>query len=170
MGARQPLLRQLRFRRTVKPGLSATSTCLPPPYCYDNLEANCRQYGRLYTWESAQRACRSLGGGWRLPTNEEWCDLARHYGGLLEESEKAGKTAYQALRTGGNSGFDVELDGGRDVDGRYARLGAHGFYWSASDTDAAHAWLYNFGKGMLALNRRSDVDKQRGSSVRCVRE
>ena len=24
-------------------------------YCYDDAEPNCRRYGRLYTWESAQR-------------------------------------------------------------------------------------------------------------------
>jgi uncharacterized protein (TIGR02145 family) len=41
-------------------------------FCYDNAEQNCRQYGRLYTWESAQRGCQLLGDGWRLPTNEEW--------------------------------------------------------------------------------------------------
>ena len=41
-------------------------------YCYDDAELNCRRYGRLYTWESAQRGCQSLGGGWRLPTDDEW--------------------------------------------------------------------------------------------------
>ncbi len=139
-------------------------------YCYDNAEANCRQYGRLYTWEAAQRACRALGDGWCLPSNDEWRDLARHYGGLLEESEQAGKATYQALRTGGSSGLDVLLGGGRNVDGQYARLDAHGFYWTASETDDGHAWLYNFGKGMLALNRHRDGEKQRAFSVRCVHE
>src|SRR5262245_20868868 len=37
-----------------------------PSYCYDDAELNCRRYGRLYTWESAQRACELLGEGWRL--------------------------------------------------------------------------------------------------------
>jgi hypothetical protein len=27
-------------------------------YCYDDAEPNCRRYGRLYTWESAQRGCQ----------------------------------------------------------------------------------------------------------------
>jgi uncharacterized protein (TIGR02145 family) len=139
-------------------------------YCYDDSEANCRQYGRLYTWESAQRACHGLGDDWRLPTNDEWRDLAKRYGGLLEESEEAGKSAYEALRSGGSSGFDAMLGGGRDVDGKYARIDAHGFYWTSSETDATHAWLYNFGKGRLALNRHADIDKQRAFSVRCVRE
>src|SRR5688572_7466348 len=52
-----------------------------PSYCYDDAELNCRQYGRLYTWESAQTACRSLGEGWRLPTDDEWRQMAKHYGG-----------------------------------------------------------------------------------------
>src|SRR5215471_12402673 len=39
-----------------------------PSYCYEDTEQNCRQYGRLYTWESARRACQTLGDGWRLPT------------------------------------------------------------------------------------------------------
>src|SRR6184192_1560069 len=33
-----------------------------PSYCYDDAERNCRRYGRLYTWESAQRVCQSFGG------------------------------------------------------------------------------------------------------------
>ncbi|HZI28520.1 MAG TPA: FISUMP domain-containing protein, partial [Gemmatimonadaceae bacterium] len=41
-------------------------------YCYDDAESNCGRYGRLYTWESAQRGCQSLGDGWRLPTDDEW--------------------------------------------------------------------------------------------------
>ena len=43
-----------------------------PSYCYEDAELNCRRYGRLYTWESARRACESLGDGWRLPTDDEW--------------------------------------------------------------------------------------------------
>jgi hypothetical protein len=48
----------------------------PSSYCYDDAEPNCRRYGRLYTWESAQRGCQSLGDGWRLPTDDEWRQLA----------------------------------------------------------------------------------------------
>ncbi|MGQ0646787.1 MAG: FISUMP domain-containing protein, partial [Gemmatimonadaceae bacterium] len=37
-------------------------------YCYGDTAPNCRRFGRLYTWEAAQRTCQSLGNGWRLPT------------------------------------------------------------------------------------------------------
>ncbi|MGA2741381.1 MAG: FISUMP domain-containing protein [Bryobacteraceae bacterium] len=141
-----------------------------PSYCYDDAEINCLRYGRLYTWESAQRGCRSLGDGWRLPTNDEWRQLAKPYGGVREDSDDSGKAAYKTLLTGGNSGFNALLGGGRSDDGQYARLEAHGFYWTASESDPASAWFYNFGKGGLSLNRHNNGEKRRAFSVRCVRE
>ncbi len=64
-----------------------------PSYCYGDAEQNCRRYGRLYTWESARRACQSLGDGWRLPTEDECRQMAKHYGGVHEDSNDGGKAA-----------------------------------------------------------------------------
>jgi len=139
-------------------------------YCYADAERNCRQYGRLYTWESAQRGCRSLGDGWRLPTDDEWRQLAKQYGGVSADSNEGGKAAYRALLIGGGSGFNAMLGGGRDEDGKYARLEAHGFYWTASESEPGNALFYNFGKGGLAFHRQTSGEKQRAFSVRCVRE
>ncbi len=141
-----------------------------PSYCYDDAELNCRQYGRLYPWGSAWKVCQSLGDGWRLPTDDDWRRLAKNYGGVSEDSEDKGKAAYKALLTGGSSGFRALLGGGRSDDGKYARLDAHGFYWTASETDVASGWYYNFGKGGLALHRQSGGQKQLAFSVRCVRD
>ncbi len=33
---------------------------------------------------------------------------------------------------------------------QYARLEAHGFYWTASESDPGRAWFYNFGQGSLS--------------------
>jgi len=141
-----------------------------PSWCYDDVDANCRKYGRLYTWASAKAACAALGPGWRLPTEDEWHELATRHGGLLQDSPEAGKAAFAALMTGGPSGFDAVLGGGREVGGGYARGGAHGFYWTATESGAQTAWMYNFGRGMQALNRHEDIEKTRGFSVRCVRD
>lgn len=141
-----------------------------PSYCYEGAELNCRRYGRLYTWESARRVCQSLGDGWRLPADDEWRQMAKDYGGVSEDSDDKGKAAYQALLAGGNSGFNALLGGGRSDDGQYARLEAHGFYWTASASDPASGWFYNFGRGGQALHRQSGGEKQRAFSVRCVRE
>jgi len=141
-----------------------------PSYCYEDAELNCRRYGRLYTWESARQTCQSLGDGWRLPTDDEWRQLAKHYGGVSADSDDKGQVAYKALLAGGSSGFGALLGGGRSDDGQYARLEAHGFYWTASESDPASGWFYNFGRGGQALHRQSEGEKGRAFSVRCVRE
>jgi len=41
--------------------------------CYQQEEANCVKYGRLYNWESANKVCPK---GWRLPTDKEWWEMA----------------------------------------------------------------------------------------------
>lgn len=139
-------------------------------YCYEGAENNCVHYGRLYTWESARQACESLGDRWRLPTEAEWRQMANHYGGVHEDAEDGGKAAYHALLTGGASGFNALLGGGRSEEGEYARLEAHGFYWTATENDSGHAWYYNFGHGAPALYRQDGGEKLRAFSVRCVRE
>jgi uncharacterized protein (TIGR02145 family) len=143
---------------------------LMPSYCYEDNERNCHRYGRLYTRESAQRVCQLLGHEWRLPTDVEWRQLAKHYGGVSVDSDDRGKAAYKALLDGGSSGFNAVLGGGRSGNGQYARLEAHGFYWTASDSDPATGTFYNFGRGGQALHRQAGGDKQSAFSVRCVRD
>jgi uncharacterized protein (TIGR02145 family) len=140
-----------------------------PSYCYDDVELNCRRYGRLYTADSALRVCQTLGDGWRLPTEADWRQLAQRYGGVSEGSKDRGRAAYRALMAGGSSGFDALLGGARSVDGQYARLEAHGFYWTASESDPESAWFYNFGRGGQALHRQRAGERQWAFSVRCVR-
>jgi len=140
-----------------------------PSYCYDDAEPNCRRYGRLYPWESARRACRSLGDDWRLPSDDEWRQLARRYGGVRDDSTDKGRASFIALLTGGTSGFNA-LFGGNRSDGQYARLGEHGFYWTASDNNSDDVPFYNFGKNGQALNRQPQGNKQMAISVRCIRQ
>jgi uncharacterized protein (TIGR02145 family) len=82
-----------------------------PSYCFEDAESNCRRYGRLYTWESAQRVCASLGDRWRLPTDDEWRQMAKRYGGVSQDSADEGRAAFTALRSGGTSGFNALLGG-----------------------------------------------------------
>jgi uncharacterized protein (TIGR02145 family) len=139
-------------------------------YCYADRESNCRLYGRLYTWESARRVCLAFGDGWRLPTDAEWRELARHFGGIYDDAPDRGNAAYHALLRGGRSGFDAVLSGGRALDGTYDDLDAHGFYWTASEGEAATALFYNFGRGSTALYRQLEGEKGLALAARCVRE
>ena len=140
----------------------------PSSYCYEDAESKCRRYGRLYTWESAQRGCQSLGDGWRLPTDDEWRQLATHYGGLVDDSPDKGKAAFTALVSGGTSGFNAVFAGTRSAAGQYERLETHGLYWTSSVTDQNSAPFYNFGKGGQGVSRHVQGGKQMALSVRCV--
>jgi uncharacterized protein (TIGR02145 family) len=139
-------------------------------FCYDDAELNCGRYGRLYTWRSAQRGCESLGDSWRLPTDDEWRNMAKRYGGVRDDSSDTGIAAYKALLTGGSAGFNALLGGNRSTAGKYERLHAHGFYWTASETAPATAWFYNFGQGAQSLNHHDSGDKQMAASVRCIKD
>jgi uncharacterized protein (TIGR02145 family) len=144
---------------------------IAPSYCYDDAEANCAKYGRLYTWESAPKACEAMGMGWRLPSEADWRWLAQVYGGVSADSTDRGKAAYEALMAGGRSKFGALLGGGRAPDGTYGRLEAHGFYWTSTDSwPAGIGWAYNFGKGGPGLHRQDGMEKTRALSVRCVRD
>ena len=81
--------------------------------------------------------------------------------GSAPDSADKGKAAFTALLIGGTSGFNAVLGGNRS-DGRYARLEAHGFYWTASDNDPGSAPYYNFGKGGQALHRQPHGEKADG--------
>ena len=35
-------------------------------------KANCKKYGRLYTWNAAMKACPT---GWRVPDSRDWIGL-----------------------------------------------------------------------------------------------
>jgi uncharacterized protein (TIGR02145 family) len=141
---------------------------LPDSYCYDGLASQCAKFGRLYTWASAAAACRSLGTGWRLPTDDEWRQMASGYGGVRDDSHDEGRAAYKALLRGGDSGFDAVLGGDREPGGNYARVDDHGFYWTATESDEGHAWFYNFGQEGGLLNRHREGDKSMAVSVRCI--
>jgi len=147
------------------------NTNIPGSYCYENAEQYCKKYGRLYTWKSAQEGCKLLGEEWRLPTHEEWKQLAKYYGGIYGDSNDSGRTVYKALLDGGNAGFNALLGGGGEpAADKDARLEAHGFYWTATASDTANAWFCNFGKGSGKLFIQNDGEKPGAFSVRCIKQ
>ena len=137
-------------------------------WCYDGKASNCSEFGRLYTWEAAGKACREV--GWRLPTDQEWREMARLFGGADDDAPDGGKAAYKALIEASNSGFHALLGGIRDSSGSFSYLGDGGYYWSATEGDADDAWFYYFSRGRGELNRRTYWNISNGLSCRCVQD
>ncbi|TNE47703.1 MAG: hypothetical protein EP344_19440 [Bacteroidetes bacterium] len=127
------------------------------------------KYGRMYTWEAAQKACLE---GWRLPTDAEWKALAMAFGGYHdgETGKDVGDPAqsYNAMLENGASGFNAEMGGWRYSYGEFYNMGSGGGYWSADEKDDQYAWNFYFDafKGYLARNGYNKLD---ANYCRCVK-
>jgi uncharacterized protein (TIGR02145 family) len=134
--------------------------------CYENKDANCAKYGRLYDWNTAKKACPA---GYHLPTDDEWTALVNYAGG---ENKAGKKLKSKAGWTDNGNGMDdygwSALPGGvGNSGGGFINAGYDGLWWSATENDAdGGAWyLYMSGDN-------EDVGRQYGKigffSVRCV--
>jgi len=141
-------------------------------WCYGNSADSCKKYGRLYDWETATTACPAE---WRLPSREEWGDLAKSAGGTNTYGD--GGTAGNQLKStdgwneGGNGaddyGFSALSGGYRDADGVFGFVGENGIWWTAgefSGGDAYYRLMYSF----YDIVDENYGDKSNGFSVRCV--
>lgn len=110
---------------------------VPGSACYDNQEANCKTFGRLYTFEAARIACPA---GWHLPEDEEWTMFRT----FIEDSDGK-EAAWVSLKSrdkwdgSDRYGFDV-VPAGKATDGFYDQ-GVSAHFWSATEEDGdAFGW------------------------------
>lgn len=114
---------------------------VPGSTCYNDDPANCKKYGRLYTWDAAKKACPS---GWHLPSKMEFETLLKYVGASGEErydnlrdtSWKNGtnKFGFSALPAGDYLGADEIFSG----------LGRYASFWTSSTNsyDGERYFLY----------------------------
>ena len=134
-------------------------------WCYGNRSSNCNKYGRLYTHAAALKACPQ---GWHLPSQEEWDNLIKAYGGYPLINQKSdGKDAYNALIRGGKSGFRIDLGG---IKGNQATNFSfredRGFYWSST---VAGGIKYTYSFYNKSIQRHETVSNS-AVSCRCVKD
>ncbi|MEM6319404.1 MAG: FISUMP domain-containing protein [Bacteroidota bacterium] len=135
-------------------------------WCYDDESNNCATYGRLYSWEAAQKACPS---GWRLPSDKEWRKMAKHYGGCDDDAQDGGQAAYAALIQGGRSGFSALLGGYKFSTEDFYDLDTRGYYWSSTERSATFIWHYRLNQYHEKFYR-SVGSKSWACACRCLRD
>ncbi len=166
---------------------------------YLDAEAISFAFGRLYTWADATGGVSTsgIGGGpqglcppgWRLPTNEDWEDLAKNLNGgtylpfdnyWSGIGEKVTPTAYMNSASIWKYSPDHNhlnmynwnaLPAGQAQKGfeRYNYLREYGFWWSATQKDASNAYyryIY-FDRSDFPYNYTNK--DMFGASVRCIR-
>ena len=109
--------------------------------CYKDQAANCRQYGRMYDYDTALKICPK---GWRLPSRKEWASLN------AEQRQK----------------LQLTLSGVYDRGG-YRHAKRIGYYWTADRSFGGEAWAMEIRSG----NRIDDESRYThwGMVCRCVR-
>jgi len=134
------------------------------------IQENCNTYGRLYTWEAAKSACKSV--GMRLPTHAEWDALVTAAGGSPTAGSKlkssTGWNSYSGISSNDQYGFSALPGGGRYPIGFYD-AGDAGYWWTAPEYSGGNAYnrhmYYNYD-----FVGEHYVDKDIGYSVRCVKD
>jgi uncharacterized protein (TIGR02145 family) len=147
-----------------------------PAWCYyNNNPDNGDRYGKLYNWYAVNDPRGLAPEGWKIPSDEEWSRLADFLGGESVAGTKMKSTDFWADYGGksGNgtneSGFSGLPGGNRYNDGTFDNFGELGYWWSYTEINSTNAWyryLY-YNNGYVY---RTNVNKENGFSVRCLRD
>jgi len=141
-------------------------------YCYNDNDAYCTKYGRLYVWDAALEACPS---GWHLPTRAEFGTLFDFVGGARSAGKTlksiSGWSSYDGINSNGLDAYSFSAlpAGDWDYRGYYNYEGYCTNFWSSTDYNSSSD-AYSM---ELAYNGEAGVgssNKGYGFSVRCVKD
>ncbi|MBL6448804.1 hypothetical protein JMN32_21005 [Fulvivirga sp. 29W222] len=128
-------------------------------YCYNEVTANCDEYGSMYSWYAAKVAAPD---GWHLPSKAEYDALIAELGPAVEE-------AAPKLIVGGSSGFEGKLGGRRKEDNTYAGIDVVAIYWTADEYSTTHASDFSLQETTCGTSLGGS-DKNRGLYIRCIKD
>lgn len=143
-------------------------------WCLEDKQENCDKLGRLYSWESAMKACPA---GWRLPSKIEFEYLVKLAGGVQDEDMNflwiRGANALKSSSGWERNGTDEF--GFNAIPTGYFHGGFADFedtnkagFWSSSEHNYTTAFYMSFD----STNKNATIDnldKINGYSIRCVR-
>jgi uncharacterized protein (TIGR02145 family) len=152
--------------------------------CYNNKDANCEKYGRLYNWATAMDVAANYNttklnappgqhqgicpDGWHLPTGSEWNTLKSFVGGNVGKILKARSSEWGDGYGTNIYGFGA-LPGGA-LTSEYEQINTNGHWWTATEDRASNSYE-------VRINNVNDVqvdwwwdNKTSQYSVRCVED
>jgi len=133
--------------------------------CYENDEANCKKYGRLYDWNTAMKSCPS---GWHLPSNDELEILEEIAGSFVVSRKLKTKSGWDNNSNGTDEfGFSA-LPGGYGSSGDYfSNIGDFGIWWKSIEYNRYYAYKQDFNGENAPWNFYAEDFL---FSVRCVKD
>ena len=139
-------------------------------WCYDNEDSLCNKYGRLYDWNTAQKACPK---GWHLPNKDEWIKLSNFLGDNEFAGGKLKNTVEWTMPNKGatnESGFNALPAGARNYkNSSFDYIKNDTYYWCSNVENNESSWVsyLSFNYSKISTNFYS---KTWGFSVRCVKD
>jgi len=136
--------------------------------CNNNDGYNCAKYGRLYTWQTALKACPS---GWHLPSKVEFETLieavsGKFPAGMVLKSKSGWNYNGNGMDAFGFSALPVGL---KVANGNYKYEGEYANFWSSSEFNSYDAYrmcLYYFNN----IAKLDNYYKGSVFSVRCIKD
>jgi uncharacterized protein (TIGR02145 family) len=155
--------------RTNKEWVAAGESGKPAWCYYNNNPANGLKYGKLYNWYAVNDPRGLAPVGWTLSSDADWAKLTYYLGGQeVAGSKMKSASGWSDGNNGTNESGFIGLPGGYRVEnGTFLNIGSIGIWWSSTESKALSAIdHYNAQNNSLG---RSSSPKQRGESVRCLR-
>ncbi len=162
-----------------------TNNSIIEKYCYNNYITNCNTHGGLYQWDEMMQYVTTPGAhgicptGWHIPTDAEWSTLITFLGGYSVAGGKMKSTGTIEAGTGlwlspnigatNESGFSAVPGGRRDPSGSFYYIGHDCRLWHSSEYGPLDVGAILLENGKINVNAYM-MDKERGISVRCVRD
>jgi len=144
-------------------------------WCYNDDDSYCDKYGRLYYWNTATKVCPA---GWRLPSREEWGELAKAAGGTDDYGKRG--TAGKALKSAsgwdstGNGtddfGFSGLPGGYRGSYGDFYKAGNRGVWWTATEAANGRSYSREMRTDYDYVTEEHEDVRINCFSLRCVRD
>lgn len=142
-----------------------------PAWCYyNNNPALGQKYGKLYNWYAVNDPRGLAPAGWKLPTDMDWAMLSSALGGQsIAGAKLKSSSGWVDGNDGTNeSGFNGLPGGYRIENGLFRDIGSIGTWWSSTESKSLKA--IDFYVILSRSLNKSDSPRQRGESVRCIKE
>ena len=106
------------------------------------------QYGNLYTWETAKKACP------KIFSVEEWENAIITNGGINEPKKYDDDLTFRNLL---DKNYQIKFGGIANKNKKIQDVGSEGYYWSGSEKNKKTAWAYSFrnNNGMIRIEKKA---------------